>query len=207
MRDLDNLSYGPIQWPESKYVDQPTPRFKPGWESIRLPPPPKNSSVQTRVELEEIQKLRRALRPEDWHVIMSQDVGFDRQFNELVAGDAKLLTELDELTGELSVICNHFKVQFNRPRPEQVFKALGISIDIPDSKSAITPAYPSGHAFIAWFFGMYLSNKYQALKLPLMGLAAEIGWNRVRAGWHFPSDYEAGVHLARLVFPYLKSGS
>jgi hypothetical protein len=60
------------------------------------------------------------------------------------------------------------------------------------------PAYPSGHATVAWVFA-YLFGAYAtaAQKSKLETAAAQVARNREIAGVHYPSDSEAGRRLAR----------
>jgi hypothetical protein len=52
--------------------------------------------------------------------------------------------------------------------------------------------------------GSLLHTKYPALKSQLEALAEEIGQNRIKAGVHYPSDYDGGVRLAKAVLPFFK---
>ena len=51
------------------------------------------------------------------------------------------------------------------------------------SKTAFTPAYPSGHAFQSYYLARVLSIQFPEKKEKLIQMA-----RRIIAGLHFPSD-------------------
>jgi acid phosphatase (class A) len=203
---VDSLRYGPIKGPETHYTQRPVRRFKNGWQDIWLPPPPKNSSVQTQLELKQVKKAVESVTPEMQQDIAGQDERLEAYFEDLLseAGVQFSPEDIDDLTSELAAICQHFKVNFDRPRPAQLFDYFGMAVPTMESEVALTPAYPSGHAFAAWFLALYFTQKYPTLKPQLEALAEEIGQNRIKAGLHYPSDYDGGVRLAKAVLPFFK---
>lgn len=202
--DLDSITHGPVYGDEAQYTDKPVPRFREGWKNIKLPPPPKNSSLQTRIELQQIRDL---LNEADWPKIKAQDLRFEQEFTAFLpkADQAAVQKDLDKLAEELTTISHYFKLQFNRPRPKQLFAAWNMPVKVMPSETATSPAYPSGHALIAKFFALYLTSKYPQLGPVFEELASTIGHNRIRAGLHFQSDYDAGVRLAKELFQYLRA--
>lgn len=76
------------------------------------------------------------------------------------------------------------KLIVNRPRPKQ----LDPKLDILPSTTANTPAYPSGHAFQAYYLAYKLSLKFPEKKEALYHLAEKCAEVRVKGGHHYPSD-------------------
>lgn len=83
-----------------------------------------------------------------------------------------------------------YKRIYNRARPHQVAPEE-ISIHkgtMLSSKTAFTPAYPSGHAFQSYYLARVLSIQFPEKKEKLIQMARRISDIRIIAGLHFPSD-------------------
>jgi hypothetical protein len=90
-----------------------------------------------------------------------------------------------------------YKNVYNRARPSQIVpniinKENGILLN---SRTADTPAYPSGHAFQAYYLGKILSKKIPERKEEIMKIAKRIGDIRIIAGLHYPSDRDFAYWL------------
>ena len=90
-----------------------------------------------------------------------------------------------------------YKNIYNRARPSQIASYIineqnGILLS---SKSANTPAYPSGHAFQAYYLGKILSKKFPYKKDKIMKIVRRIGDIRIIAGLHYPSDRDFAYWL------------
>ena len=79
-----------------------------------------------------------------------------------------------------------------------------MDLEIPEGQTTKTPSYPSNHSFIGKAIALHLSNLYPKHAQTLNEMGDEFGLNRVRMGWHFPSDHEAGQELARQILPKIK---
>lgn len=77
-----------------------------------------------------------------------------------------------------------FKYLFNRARPKQIDK----SVNIFNSISANTPAFPSGHSMQGLYLAKKLSKKYPEKQELFYKLADDCGKARIYAGLHYPSD-------------------
>lgn len=84
------------------------------------------------------------------------------------------------------------KYLINRPRPYQLLTSL----DILHSNTGNTPAYPSGHAYQAYYLAHYFGKKYPELQYQLDSIAERCDSVRVKAGIHYPSD---GIFSKQLV--------
>jgi hypothetical protein len=96
--------------------------------------------------------------------------------------------EIKELLKHTSPIILKLKYHYNRPRPEQLAKEMGLKFHSDPLDSARTPSYPSGHAAQGRFIGRYLSDMHPKHKDELMKLGNEIGTGRLVAKVHYPSD-------------------
>ena len=204
---IDDIGYqGKLDYQE--YVDQPTPLIGEGWKTYDMPPPPANSSEETLAELAEINCLMQSATDEIKAKTHRQDANDpELEFVQLLeAAGTQLTDDVREListaAGELTTICMHFKLLFNRPRPSQLFEVFGTgsSQNMQSAVSGNSPAYPSGHALTGRFIALMLSDLYPFYKKQLMQLGYELGALRVVGGFHFASDFTAGVDLADYLY-------
>lgn len=207
---IDSLKYGKKSQYEKKFADLATPMFKNGWENIKLPDPPRNSSKQTKNEIKFLQKMILQNDEDTLRDIGQQDEAgrpFELDFLKIVKQDNKKMKDwILDLTAQLFKICLYFKNKFDRPRPWQVAQAL--KMDFPDvgevTETGTTASYPSGHAFNSYFLAMVLGEMYPKYKNELNNHAATVSLNRMRGGVHYPSDIENGKLLARKLYKYYK---
>ena len=72
---------------------------------------------------------------------------------------------------------------------------------MPDSTS-----FPSGHTASAFAFAFAASSSMPLLALPLVSLAAAVGYSRVHTGVHYPGDVLVGFILGSVIgttLPYV----
>jgi acid phosphatase (class A) len=79
------------------------------------------------------------------------------------------------------------KAYFARPRPAAEDTRIQIAVE-----NEKTFAYPSGHAVRGILFALILAELAPQQKEALIARGQEIGWDRVIAGMHHPSDIAAG---------------
>lgn len=200
--DLDDIKYYKIL-DDAKYIDAPTPMLGDSWKSIRLQPPPTNSSSRTKEELDFIIHVTNELDDDDIDEIKSQDIdNLEQTFIDLledhgVRVSEQLHSQVKQLAGELTTVGIFFKRQFNRARPYQLLRELNIDNNVMAGKTARSPSYPSTHALIGYYLSHWLADKFPNLKGELYKLGYDLGYNRVRAGFHYLSDFIAGVDLAK----------
>lgn len=113
---------------------------------------------------------------------------------------------LDSMVSDAVVLITKLKWLYNRPRPYQVAAKHGISFTPMSSKTAHTPAYPSGHTIQAYLLASRLSERAPQHRKAFMKLAHLISYSRMVGGYHWPSDITFGKDVFRhAVMPHMPS--
>jgi len=86
------------------------------------------------------------------------------------------------------------KGTFRRRRPDRVDNPERTTVRMPTSTS-----FPSGHTASAFAFAFGVSEVVPGLALPLVPLAAAVGYSRVHTGVHYPGDVLAGAVLGSVI--------
>ena len=71
------------------------------------------------------------------------------------------------------------------------------------SKTNKTPSYPSGHSAQARLVARYVAGKFPEHEIELLKRGDECGMGRVQAGFHYPTDDEAGILLGEKLYVFL----
>ena len=116
-------------------------------------------------------------------LFLETDRSVSAAFDTLVKEDITTLDRMITSPKILSVVY-FFKYTINRARPHQIDESL----DRLSSDTADTPAYPSGHAFQAYYLAKVLSERYPEKMSELYEVAEACALSRVYAGLHYPSD-------------------
>ena len=103
--------------------------------------------------------------------------------------------QLSKMEGEIVPFITFFKNLFNRARPKQINENLNVF----ESVSANTPAFPSGHSCQAYYLAKKLSIKYPEKREILFELAEKCRQARIYAGLHYPSDHEFSKFLTNFL--------
>jgi len=103
--------------------------------------------------------------------------------------------QLSKMEGEIVPFITFFKNLFNRARPKQINENLNVF----ESVSANTPAFPSGHTCQAYYLAKKLSIKYPEKREMLFELAEKCGQARIYAGLHYPCDHEFSKFLVNFL--------
>ncbi len=200
--ERDKLRFSNTQrWnPGCLELSRATPRFLPDdWEKrIVLPAPPANSSARTSAELahlHEVREARSAKRPEVRQELTSDGFRFGkRSYDEMAKSGRTPATRslFDALTHDLQIVIFSLKHRFDRVRPSVLDPKLGHLFPVPDH-----PAYPSGHSTQAYTIAFMLRELDPEHADACLADALRIARNREIAGFHYPSDTDAGRLAAR----------
>lgn len=200
---LDRLRHQPDDKPTDEgLVGRPTPAFPGEAKAFSMPPPPANSSKTTVEEMGQIRRMLKDLTDAQIYRIRHEDTpDVEKLFIEVLEKydfvvTKKLRAQLEELSKQLATIGWHYKNRFRRLRPQEWLKVKRFKTILPPSQTANSPSYPSNHALIGAFLAKYLGEKFPRAKPTLEEYGRQVGWNRVRAGWHWASDYAMGRQLA-----------
>ncbi len=165
-----------------------------------LPAPPTAKSAEVRDELNEMVAMQHCRTKADVARCASE-VRLHLDAFESVLGPwcttknlprlAKLLAEVDADTKQVSYIA---KSHFRRPRPEHEDQRIHVPIQKDSSF-----AYPSGHATRGMLYAMILAELVPDRRDALLERGRQIGWDRVIAGLHHPTDIYAGRMLGRAI--------
>jgi acid phosphatase (class A) len=205
--DIDSLVYGRpahkhLETIEKQGSDTSTAlgRYLRRGYTIILPPPPRNGSTKTLLELNHIISRMAESTQEEREYAISMD-NIENHYT-MWANEATKLTgkkyDLEwfwDIGTQGDGFLNYLKVRYNRPRPYQLAPAYGKKIDyiVSDPRTA---AYPSGHAFDAWVFAFLLSDIHPDHADDFEAIASRLSDSRMIAGVHYPSDLEAGKAAA-----------
>lgn len=177
---------------------------------ITLNPPPKNSSTTTKEELAMLHAYQRERTEESIAEIKREN----HIYGALFAGKtfAQLVDQSNRpqtfaLMHELIILLETVNTMrqkkiYNRVRPSYLDPTLSPVIDIPQH-----PSYPSGHATQAHLRALVFGQLDPENRAAYIQSAQRIARNREIAGVHYPSDTQAGVHLATQLFSMLMNNS
>ena len=99
-----------------------------------------------------------------------------------------------------------FKRKFSKDRPYEAARKMGLpELDRLPSKTNKTRSYPSGHSTQGCLAGLYVSSIYPMHSVGIMEAGLECGIGRIKAGFHYLDDHEAGIKLATQLFKLIKT--
>jgi acid phosphatase (class A) len=163
-----------------------------------LPGPPAADSAEAREELELMESIQHNRTKEDVDRCASE-VNLTVDAFKSVLGPwctADNLPRLQKLFKDLAKdskqISNTAKDHFKRPRPAHEDVQIQVPIE-----NETTFAYPSGHSTRGTMYALILAELLPDHRDAIVQRGREIGWDRVVAGLHHPSDIYAGRVLGQ----------
>ena len=173
---------------------RPTPMF-PNGKKIKLDPPPKLSSDETKAELKQVREAMAAV--ENMDELRKLDTSFDDMMKSAIqdvgATDADM-RHIDEIKRQTDTLTLTQKYNFNRPRPKATAKFYGE--ELTENAVVKTPSYPSNHAVRGYVIAAIMGKKYPEAQKLLDVIADKNAMSRVQLGVHFMRDIEAGREMA-----------
>jgi acid phosphatase (class A) len=170
-----------------------------------LPAPPSAGSVETQEELKLLRRLQKHRTPEEIERCKAEAKLDMSAFQPLFGPwfTAENLPEMQKLFRQVHTeaksTSDSAKKQFNRPRPYKVDSRINPALDMGGDE----PSYPSGHATQGILYALILCEIAPEKKEALLERGREIGWDRVIAGVHYPSDVAAGRTLGQALMQSL----
>jgi len=177
-----------------------------GWESV-LPEPPKNSSRKTKREIIELHNLTKNLTQEQKDLVFLVDEEPNDLFKEyLEKHDLEFPEKMfRKIWNEVvDPIVLKLKWTYKRPRPFQLAGHFDTSINVINTSTHQTPAYPSGHAAYAHLAAYNLAHFYPEHKEEFFKIAGNSGFARMLQGVHYRSDNEASKILVDFIWESLE---
>lgn len=171
-----------------------------------LPPPPKDSA-ETKAELAMVLELQSTRTAADIARAKAENTPSLAPYAEVIGPwftEEKLpktYTLFVNLTSQGFAYCNAVKPDYNRPRPSTVDGRIKPLFDETDT------SYPSGHAISSMLFALVMSDLLPDLKPQIIARAQQIGFDRVLAGMHYPSDIVAGRDCGQMLARTLYSNA
>jgi hypothetical protein len=171
-----------------------------------LPPPPKNSSLTTKREVEEIARgTKNRTRKELDLVYLVDNEPLDLFTNILAMHGIKFPKDVfDFYYNVLEQYVYALKFYHNRARPEQLAPYFNLEIDVLYTETHHTPAYPSGHTMYTELAAHMLSDLYTELRKEFFQLSDYCGLARILQGVHYPSDNKASKIAVSKLYPLIK---
>ena len=171
------------------------------WKSV-LPSPPKNNSEETKKELDYLAKLTDSLSIADKNLVSLVDNEPLDLYNDILRRHGlKMPRDKFKKVWNISLpIIMNLKYQFNRPRPEQLAKFYGLTINVTETKTHQTPAYPSGHTAYTAMGAYLLSDMYPEHSGEFFSKVGDAGYARCLQGVHYPSDNEASMVITGAIW-------
>ena len=173
---------------------------------IRLPPPPKNSSLKGARDMMTVkgalsiagEGMMKSIRRHD------KDPVFAIKTYMSIFGLKYDEEYLDKVLKESAILIREQKNLFNRARPIQLAPYFGMDLKVFKAKTANTPSYPSGHSAQSYLVALIFADKYPDHRKNLVKAAEECGGGRVMAGLHYPTDHKMGIYFAKRLFKTMK---
>ncbi len=171
------------------------------WEGV-LPEPPKNTSEETKKELQYLEKLTSKLGYEEKNLIDLVDKEPLDLYKPIFSKMGKPIPKKDfEKIWKISEpIVMNLKHKFNRPRPKQLGDLLNYKINVTESRTHHTPAYPSGHTVYAALGAYLFSDMYPHKSSEFFKMISLAGLARCLQGVHYPSDNEASMVISGAIW-------
>ena len=172
-------------------------------------PPPKNSSDKTKKEIQHIISLGEFRTQYEDDMIMS-DLKIMKAFKiylDEYGLEVNTLDRIKEYKDQAEAIILTLKKHYNRPRPIQLAKEMGLQLDTFPLKTANTSSYPSGHATQGRLVAKLIADEVPLEhRNNILKIGDRIAEGRQIAGAHYPSDTEFGYKLGDRLYDMATSG-
>jgi acid phosphatase (class A) len=165
-----------------------------------LPGPPADNSAETKAEVALMLSLQEKRTPAEIARAQSQAKLHPAAFADVMGPwftpekAPATMALMDEVNLGAKSCCDAGKKHFARRRPRFIEPQIKPIFEKMDE-----PCYPSGHSTQSMAMALVLAELCPERKAALVDRALEIGWNRIIAGVHYPSDNVAGRVLGQAI--------
>jgi hypothetical protein len=175
------------------------------WANV-LPEPPKNSSNETKKELKYLADITENLSVSQKNLVYLVDKEPLDLYNDILRRHGLKMPrdKFNKVWNITRPIIMNLKHKFNRPRPEQLAKFYGLNINVTETKTHQTPAYPSGHTAYCAVGAYILSDLYPERSSEFFGKIGDAGFARCLQGVHYPSDNEAAMVITGAIWQNIR---
>jgi acid phosphatase (class A) len=164
-----------------------------------LPPPPLAGSPESNTEVETVLRLQASRTQAEVDRANAEakltPAAFASVMGEKFTADnfPAVFALLTDAAADSKLISDAVKTRYSRKRPQYIDSRIKPSIE-----GETDASYPSGHATRGMLWAIILGEIAPDKKQLLVQRGLEIGWDRVVAGVHFPSDISAGRALGQM---------
>lgn len=171
-----------------------------------VPPPPKNSSLTTKKELEQISKATKSRSIKEINLVnIVDEEPLDLFYDFLEKKGRKLdKNKFDTYYNILEQYVYALKYYHNRARPEQLAPYSNLDINVLYTETHHTPSYPSGHTMYSELAAHMLADDYPEYREEFFELSKYCGLARILQGVHYPSDNKASIVAVEKLYPLIK---
>ena len=202
--ELDELGYGTptIQNMIIMKTDSFLDAIFPNLTSFTFP---KNSSVATKQELNQIIKMVDSTKKdvETQNRYYLYDRALKKHYFDFIvqkgANPATFKELIENMYADTSPLLMKMKYYFQRPRPYQLSFYYKLKLTSFRSYSADSPSFPSGKAYYSKLLSTVFGNHLPELFTTLQVIHQDICDSRVNMGLNYPSDIDAGIFAAENV--------
>ena len=145
------------------------------------------------IEIKLVKLYRLNINRQIYNLYYLTDTTQVNEFIKIVPNENK--NYINKIIKKYTLLIYILKYIFNRARPKQVDPTINALY----SNTSNTPAFPSGHSLQSFYLAKILSNKYPKKKKELYNLANNIGYSRIYAGLHYPSDHLFSKFIANIL--------
>ena len=206
---INNFKYGTVfSTIEKKFMNISFQFIKIPFDDLLsfCPKPPLNNSSQTYQELLFLQRKVQQSTFQEEKIFNLLDENASFFFHQFIdTHNLKInINELSQFVRELEQITFRLKYVFNRPRAFQLGSYFNIPVKSIYPVTGNSPAYPSGHASIAYGYSYYLSHFYPTYTEQFKNIAKIVDYSRINVGVHYVSDGKASQILVDKIFKQIK---
>jgi hypothetical protein len=179
------------------------------WKNI-LSLPPENDSAITQREIQQVSSLTKKLSYSDKLLVYQIDDDPNALLYKYIK-ENNISFSMDYFRSIYRIvrpILLNIKYHYNRPRPYDLAPYYGISINVLQTQTHHTPAYPSGHTVYTALACEIIRKQYPnnpKISTTLDNIINTTARCRMMQGVHYESDNQGSIKLANILYNFLYS--